>query len=174
VTQEIKNGFFAKKVVLVEGLTEKLALPYYFRGVGFDPLEEGIEIIGVGGKGNLAKWWRLFTLYEIPTFIIFDNDDDESGERRRDALGALNIEGDRIEAVVGTEDWLVEDEFSVFGVDFENALRGLFPSYTEVEAHAEDDSKPFVARHVAKQLTYTEDHDGWNKFEELADSISAL
>lgn len=180
VTQEIKNGFFAKKVVLVEGLTEKLALPYYFREVGFDPLEEGIEIIGVGGKGNLAKWWRLFTLYEIPTFIIFDNDDDddESGERRRDALGALNIEGDKIEAIVGTEDWLVGDKFSVFGVDFETALRGLFPSYTELETHAENelgtDSKPFVARYVAKELTYSEDHDGWNKFADLADAISAL
>ncbi len=73
-TSHILSGFFANIIVLVEGLTEELALPIYFEKLGFDPTEFGVEIIGVGGKGSLAKWWRFFTLYQIPTFICFDND----------------------------------------------------------------------------------------------------
>src|SRR5690606_19028457 len=94
-TAHILTGFFANKIVLAEGLTEELSLPVYFSRLGFDPTEYGVEIIGVNGKGNLAKWWRLFTLYKTPTYICFDNDvrskDDENGSRRKDALKAIGI-----------------------------------------------------------------------------------
>ncbi|MEL6849164.1 MAG: AAA family ATPase, partial [Bacteroidota bacterium] len=43
----ILNGFFAKGLILVEGLTEELALPEYFMQVGLDVEKEGIDIIGV-------------------------------------------------------------------------------------------------------------------------------
>jgi putative ATP-dependent endonuclease of OLD family len=100
-TSHILSGFFANKIVLVEGPTEELALPIYFEKLGFDPTEFGIEIIGVGGKGNLAKWWRLFTLYQIPTFICFDNDykkDDEKGFKRKDALSHTHLQATQANA----------------------------------------------------------------------------
>jgi putative ATP-dependent endonuclease of OLD family len=179
-TQELLSGFFADKVVLVEGPTEELALPEYLRGVGFDVLEEGVEVLGVGGKGNLAKWWRMFTLYGIPTFVIFDNDDSDDGNhsRRRDALGALEIDDNEIDAVVDTNEWLIDEEYAVFGVDFEEALRDRFPNYEDLEDEGAEtignNSKPFIARYVARQLEYQDDHPGWAKFEELAAAISNL
>src|SRR4051794_31106032 len=45
--------------------------------------EEGVAIIPVHGKGNLAKSRRLFTVYEIRCFVVFDNDGDEDDKEAR-------------------------------------------------------------------------------------------
>lgn len=179
-TEKILSGFFAKKVILVEGPTEKLALPEYLRQVGFDLLERGIEILSVGGKGNLAKWWRLFTLYEIPTYIIFDNDadDDKNENRRRDALGALSVSHNQIAAAIKAEDWLIEGKYSVFGVDFETTLRQLIPEYESFEAEAkkyiDSKSKPLIARYAARKTNLEEYQSAYDKFDELAEQIASL
>lgn len=179
-TEKILSGFFAKKVILVEGPTEKLALPEYFRQVGFDLLERGIEILSVGGKGDLAKWWRLFTLYEIPTYIIFDNDadDDDNESRRKDALGALNVDNNQIEAVIQSDEWLIEDKYSVFGVDFETTLRQLIHEYESFESEAkkyiDSKSKPLIARYAARKTHLERYHSARGKFAELADRIASL
>ena len=51
---ERNEMFFATAVVLVEGQTERLALPLIFRRLGHDPDALGISIVEVGGKGNLV------------------------------------------------------------------------------------------------------------------------
>lgn len=97
-TKDILEGFFANKVVLVEGPTESLSLPIYLRRAGFNTAKEGVAIIGVQGKGNLAKWRRLFTAFEIPCYIIFDSDgaaDDKNGTKRRDVLAAVGHQRQR-------------------------------------------------------------------------------
>ncbi|AEB11861.1 ATP-dependent nuclease [Marinithermus hydrothermalis] len=92
-TSDILSGFFARVIVLVEGQADELALPILFAKRGFDVEREGVAILGVGGKGNLAKWYRLFSAYGLPCYIVFDNDarDDNSGTKRRDALRAVGI-----------------------------------------------------------------------------------
>src|SRR5262249_37670725 len=87
-TQKILSGFFDRKIVLVEGPTEALALPIYLERVGLNPLKEGVAVIPVHGVGNLAKWWRFFTAYGIPTYPMFDNDakDDPDQKKRSDIL----------------------------------------------------------------------------------------
>ncbi len=55
-TKEMLAGLFAKMVVLVEGPSEALALPVYLLRVDLDVSKQGIAIIPVMGKGNLAKW----------------------------------------------------------------------------------------------------------------------
>jgi len=102
-TREILEGFFAKAVVLVEGPTESLALPIYLERTGLDTAKEGVAVIPVHGKGNLAKWYRLFTAYEIPCYVVFDNDgdtDDKKQVKRRDALLALNKLGYAVDAFI--------------------------------------------------------------------------
>ncbi|MGB9619585.1 MAG: TOPRIM nucleotidyl transferase/hydrolase domain-containing protein [Armatimonadota bacterium] len=63
-----RSGFFARPVVLVEGSTEALALPVLLAKRGLEVEKEGIALISVGGKGNLAKWYRLYRAYEIPCY----------------------------------------------------------------------------------------------------------
>lgn len=180
-TAHILNGFFANKIILVEGPTEELSLPVYLEAVGLDTLKEGIAIIGVGGKGNLAKWWRFFTVYKIPVFICFDNDkgDDRSGTKRMDALKALGLSGDEIKPLLAIEDWTITDRFCVFGNDFETTLRKNFTEYLKYEQEAKDelgDSKPIVAKTVALRLSKLETNGGvgWVKFEEFKEKISSL
>jgi putative ATP-dependent endonuclease of the OLD family len=177
-TTSILNGLFAKKVVLVEGPTEELALPIYLQKAGLDTLQSGIDIISVGGKGNLAKWHRFFSYYGIPTYVCFDNDGkhDKDGVRRKDALKAIGIQDAEIDGLINGEDWSVGAQYCVFGKDLEKSLVAVFPEYEglEVIVKAElGDSKPIVAREIAKRLQ-VEESEGWAKLTELAEAIRSL
>ncbi len=177
-TQEILDGFFAKKIILVEGQTEQLALPVYLQKVGLDVTHEGIAIIPVIGKGNLAKWRRLFTAYKIPTYVIFDNDqtDDENGVKRMDVLKALHVNEREWQRYLQSNEWLITPKFAVFGTDFETTMRSMFSNYSTLEKQAREifgDSKPIIARFVAYQLDVNED-SGWQKYSELRDAILDL
>ncbi len=177
-TRDILAGLFGKKVVLVEGPTESLTLPIYLAKVGMDVVKEGIAIIPVWGKGNLAKWWRFFTIYDIPTYFIFDNDeeDDKNGNKRIDALSAVGVEPSN---VIKCDSWEIYEKFSVFGKDFENALRGEFPEYSKLEAQARQivgdssPSKPLIARYVAEQLK-VDGSTGWEKIQLLKKKLEDL
>ena len=177
VTKEILEGFFAKTVVLVEGLTESLALPIYLSAVGLDTPKEGIAVIPVHGKGNLAKWNRLFSAFDIPCFVVFDNDvstEDQNGSRRSDALLAVGINNsDEHDTYISSTDWIISNEFSIFASGFETILRAAFPAYGALEDEARQngvESKPLIARYVAVRLT-VDDAPGWTKVRELKDVI---
>lgn len=71
---ERSEMFFAEKVVLVEGQTERLSLPFIFRAMGHDPDAEGIAIVEMGGKGNLPLAARLLVQLAIPFVVVFDAD----------------------------------------------------------------------------------------------------
>ena len=71
---ERSEMFFAQAVVLVEGQTERLSLPFIFRALGHDPDAEGIAIVEVGGKSNLPLAARILRLLEIPFVTVFDAD----------------------------------------------------------------------------------------------------
>lgn len=71
---ERSEMFFASKVVLVEGQTERLSLPFVFRAMEHDPDAEGIAIVEVGGKGNLPLAARLLRQLAIPFVVVFDAD----------------------------------------------------------------------------------------------------
>lgn len=184
VTREILEGFFAKMVVLVEGPSEAQALPLYLESAEPSLVcsRDGVAVIPVGGKGNLAKWQRLFAAYGVPTYVVFDNDpgDDDRAVRRRDALSALGVSKDAAEQVLGlgNDAWLVEDSFCVFGDEFEAGLRAHFETYATLEEQARDEGaegKPFLARAVALRLQAQAREQapgsGWAKIDELAAAI---
>lgn len=180
-TSHILSGFFANKIVLVEGPTEELALPIYFEKLGFDPTEFGVEIIGVGGKGNLAKWWRLFTLYQIPTFICFDNDykkDDEKGFKRKDALKAIGIKDEELDGILGIDTWAISDRFCVFGTDFETTMRASFADYADIEKQTVEtlgsSSKNLIARETAKLINLHDESEGKTQMSKLIELIKKL
>lgn len=179
-SREILEGFFAKVVVLVEGPSEAMSLPIYLERVGLDTAKEGVAILAVHGKGNLAKWWRLFTAYDIPCYVIFDNDgkaDDKKGLKRRDALTALGVtDAGAQDGYLEYDDMLIDQQFAVFGTNFEEVLRTKFPKCEEVEQQGRDsgvDSKPFLARYVAENLK-KDNSDGWSEMKSLANTLRDL
>lgn len=157
-TPELRGGLFARGIVLVEGPTEAFDIPELLRRAGLDLTAHGVACIPVGGKGNLAKWWRLFNAFQIPLYVIFDNDagDDAATLKRCDVLRTLGI------ADSGHAPWLEASNlafgqgFAVMGRDLEYVLRDEFPTYEELESRCDSEyghpGKPFVARWVIEHL----------------------
>jgi AAA ATPase domain len=86
--------FLARAVVLVEGLTEKLVLPFVFAALGHDVDREAISIIECGGKPNLPLFARICRATGIPYVIVHDSDRRASGKlvAAERALNALIAE----------------------------------------------------------------------------------
>jgi putative ATP-dependent endonuclease of OLD family len=178
-TPEILEGFFASLIVLVEGRTEALALPELWRRLEFDHTQHGVAIIPVGGKGNLAKWKRLFEAYLIPCFIIFDNDarDDSNGIKRRDVLSAVSVPEVEHAELINSSDWVVGARYCIFGKNYERNLRELFHDYSSLEAASINqgvEAKPFVARWVAERLPLDPNNEGTKKLIATIKAIKAL
>ena len=66
--------FLADVAVLVEGRTEKLALPHVFRALGIDVDRVGISIVECGGKANLPVFVRLCEATGVPFVVVHDRD----------------------------------------------------------------------------------------------------
>jgi hypothetical protein len=82
--------FLAHAAVLVEGLTEKLVLPFVFAALGHDVDREAISIIECGGKPNIPLFARICRAAGIPFVVLHDSDRKTSG-RLAPAEQALNV-----------------------------------------------------------------------------------
>jgi putative ATP-dependent endonuclease of the OLD family len=91
--------FLARAAVLVEGLTEKLALPFVFETLGYDPDRERISIIECGGKGNIPLFGRISKAVGLPFVAVHDRDA-SPGAEPSDAERLLNSQ---IAEVAGDE-----------------------------------------------------------------------
>ena len=60
--------------MLVEGQTEKLALPFVFDALGRDADLAGISIVECGGKSNIALFARVCRAAGVPFIAIHDRD----------------------------------------------------------------------------------------------------
>jgi predicted ATPase len=93
--------FLARAAVLVEGLTEKLVLPFVFSALGHDVDREAISIIECGGKPNIPLFARICRATEIPFVVVHDSDRKKSGrltsaERGLNALIANTAGEERV------------------------------------------------------------------------------
>ncbi len=73
-SQKAAEGLFASKVLLVEGESESLILPFCFGRLNYDYDGKGITIVRCGGKNELDRFYRLYSEFGIPCFILFDGD----------------------------------------------------------------------------------------------------
>ena len=81
--------FLARAVVLAEGQTEKLVLPFVFSALGYDPDREAISIVECGGKPNIPLFARICRAVGVPFVVVHDTDRKASG-RVAPAEQALN------------------------------------------------------------------------------------
>ncbi|MEN6623975.1 hypothetical protein SDC9_42770 [bioreactor metagenome] len=68
------NGdmFFARKVILVEGESEKVVFPYLAERLNL--FKPDVSVIDCGSKFNLPLYENLLNNFEIPYLVIFDED----------------------------------------------------------------------------------------------------
>ncbi len=71
---ELSEGFFANGVILVEGRSDKAALTAMVRMMGVSFEAAGIAILSAEGKANLDRPYVIFRELGIPTFILWDCD----------------------------------------------------------------------------------------------------
>ena len=66
--------FFSRAVILVEGMTEKIALPVVFHALGHDADREQISIVECGGKSNLPLFVEICRRARVPCVVVHDSD----------------------------------------------------------------------------------------------------
>jgi putative ATP-dependent endonuclease of the OLD family len=87
--------FFASRLLLVEGDTEKLSYPAYANKLKLDLDRAGATIVEVGGKRNLKDFAELAISFQIPVGIVYDKDssefkDQDDEAKYNDLLDGLN------------------------------------------------------------------------------------
>ncbi len=91
--------FFARRVMFVEGNTEKVALPLAFRALGIDINKENVSVIECGGKTKIPFFARTAAAFKIPFVILVDCDvreiDETWSEKRKKVQSDKNAEHKR-------------------------------------------------------------------------------
>lgn len=117
------NGdmFFARKVILVEGESEKVVFPYVAERVGI--FKPDVSIVDCGSKFNLPLYINLLNHFEIPYLVIYDEDpmkdhydDHEKEEHDRRTYNFNNVIESAIDKRYGNSNMLSPDfegEFSI-------------------------------------------------------------
>ncbi len=117
------EAFFARKIILVEGQSEALCLPYLFCLIDFDYVKEGISVVRCGDKNEIDRFYRLYLEFGIPCYIIFDGDshlkgtsaESENISRNRTILSMLGVDSNY-------PDGKVHDLYLGFEKEFESHL----------------------------------------------------
>jgi len=117
------EAFFAKKVILVEGESEALILPYFFEKINFDYMKERITIVKCGSKNELDRFYRLYSEFGIPCFLIFDGDKNKDNKEEQ-----KRINNDLFDIIGETEikdfpDGKVHENYLGFEYDFNHMLK---------------------------------------------------
>lgn len=77
---EQNEGFFANKVIIVEGNTEIYALPIFLKKAGLDIDSNNIALIQASGVDAILAVRAIFLAFEIPVYVIFDGDKPKGNE----------------------------------------------------------------------------------------------
>jgi CRISPR-associated exonuclease Cas4 len=99
---ERNEVFFARKVVLVEGDSEKVAFPRICRIMGVSLNSKGISIVECGSKFNMPFFMRVLNAFKIPYVVIHDEDPVDpnlTGDKLDDAMKIFN-ENSKIQSVL--------------------------------------------------------------------------
>lgn len=144
LSTDMLKGLFARRILLVEGRTERLALPVYIERSGFSLPAHGVEIVDCGGKTNIPSLYRFFSAYEIECYCLFDGDESKCSNRELESLLGINS------LTLGTSHFFAETRYAYFSKDYETTIRSQISSYQTLEDEAKSifkaKGKPAIAR----------------------------
>ena len=149
------EGFFAKRIILVEGDTEEYALPIYAEALDISLDMLGVSIVQCGGKGPMDRLYRIFNELGIPCYMLFDYDKNSQKKEIVDkSKELLAMAGESTEPPsVPT----VKDTIACFPEKWEVTVNGEIPDYETIQTGARallgpDAGKPLLARYTARSL----------------------
>lgn len=159
-TAEMTEAFFARVVIVVEGPSEREAIPVFARAQGLDFDEHGISIVSAGGKPTIDTLSQLYNMHGIRTFILFDNDGGKPSERaaNRTLCRLLRLqEADEPAACVMEDYAILQGNWETQCQAHVEVIRAGLYGELETQARTElgipgDRNKPLVARFIAEAL----------------------
>ena len=89
---ERNEMFFAKKLLIVEGDTEKMTFPEFAKRMVIDFDGVGSTIIEVGGKRNLIDFVELALSFKIPVGLVYDTDSSDFAKKDKEEEEKYNLE----------------------------------------------------------------------------------
>lgn len=100
----LKEAFFSRGALVVEGVSEAISLRGFARTLGIDLDAKGIIIISSDGKGSAPQICYILEKFEIPAYSIVDRDSGpvESGSRNNTTIEA-DFEAEIIEALFSAD-----------------------------------------------------------------------
>ncbi|MBE7439250.1 MAG: AAA family ATPase [Spirochaetales bacterium] len=104
--------FFAARVLVVEGPTERLAFPEYASRMGLDLDQANATVVEAGGKRNLKIFAELAASFGIETGLLFDTDSSDFANKR-DAEAEFNAELEGLRSA-GIQVWSVAPNYEGF------------------------------------------------------------
>lgn len=118
---EIKEAFYAKKVLVVEGITEQGAMRALFEKEEININLESISIINAHGKDNVPFVVSLFEKFKIPVVGFIDEDENNSEQAKFNAFDNIfytdfkEFENDIVECLNldGYLDYLKENNLDI-------------------------------------------------------------
>lgn len=117
------EAFFAKKIILVEGNSEALLLPFFFNKINFDWIKERIAIVKCGSKNEIDRFYRLYAELGIPCFVIFDGDKDKNDDKRHKEINNALFKILKENSISDFPDSKIKDNYLGFQNDFNFALK---------------------------------------------------
>lgn len=124
--------FFASKVILVEGATDKTIIPILAKNIGQYKFQ--YSIVECGGKDSIKLYVKLLNCFKIPYVAVYDKD--HQSYKGQDAKNSADISSDHIEKEIDSTigksvilDNDIEEEVGIQGKQDKNkpfiALQGV-------------------------------------------------
>lgn len=141
--------FFADKVILVEGATEKAVISALAKQL--DVFKYSYTMIDCGSKGNIPLYLKLLNKFQIKYVAVFDKDNQAS--KKQDAIDTANKLSDKILSQINNN----------FGVEviFDNDIE------EELGYTSGTSGKPFVALQYIKSDTFQITNSFANKIRKI-------
>jgi predicted ATP-dependent endonuclease of OLD family len=109
--------FFAKKVILLEGATDKTVIPFLAQTLAI--FRYDYTLIDCGGKRNIPTYLHLLNKFKLPYIAVYDRDH-QSG-KDQDKLNVADKDSEKIESLIDSNlgrsvvlDNDIEEEVGIF------------------------------------------------------------
>jgi len=152
----INEGFFADKVVIVEGPSELYSLPIYSSAYGYNFDKNNVSVVHSDGKGQMDRLLRVFNGFKIPSYLIFDGDKNHEDKSIKDkTIELLQLMKDPIDKIEKLET-RVKDEYTVFKTKYEDLLKEEIDEYDDFIRSANESmgpiGKPLKHKFIANKI----------------------
>ena len=157
------EGMFADTIILVEGLTEKLAIPIWLERKKYFLAANGIEIINCMGKANIPTLYRLYKSFGYRCICVFDGDISKTNPKDRKNKLLEDLLEDFKESEIYLDDKednvITGSNYVCFGNDYEEAIKNQLGEdiYKNLENEAKAcniENKQGVAKYIAKNSSH--------------------